>query len=85
MGLKFSVDGRYCLVTNLKMDISLYLTAYLKRNKKIPIHGKSSVLERTLYHTPSPLTLLCILTELYAFIANSNANKIEIIDMKNSQ
>jgi hypothetical protein len=51
MGLKFSVDGRYCLVTNLKMDISLFLTAYLKRNKKIPIHGKSSVLERTLYHT----------------------------------
>jgi DNA-binding beta-propeller fold protein YncE len=24
MGLKFSVDGRYCLVTNLKMDISLF-------------------------------------------------------------
>jgi hypothetical protein len=34
MGLKFSVDGRYCLVTNLKMDISLYLTAYLKKIKK---------------------------------------------------
>jgi hypothetical protein len=24
MGLKFSVDGRYCLVTNLKMDISVF-------------------------------------------------------------
>jgi hypothetical protein len=49
MGLKFSVDGRYCLVTNLKMDISLYLTAYLKEIKKFLFMVR--VLERTLYHT----------------------------------
>jgi YVTN family beta-propeller protein len=83
MGLKFSVDGRYCLVTNLKDGyISVFNRLSKKEIKKIPIHGKSSVLERTLYHTPRPVNIIMHPNGLYAFIANSNANKIEIIDMK---
>jgi hypothetical protein len=32
-----------------------------------------------------PVNIIMHPNGLYAFIANSNANKIEIIDMKNSQ
>ena len=83
MGLKFSVDGRYCLVTNLKDgSISVFNRLSKKEIKRIPIHGKNTVLERTLYHTPRPVNIIMHPNGLYAFIANSNANKIEIIDMK---
>lgn len=37
--------------------------------------------ERTFCHTPNPVNILMYLTGLYAFIANSNASKIEVIDI----
>jgi DNA-binding beta-propeller fold protein YncE len=40
------------------------------------------MLERILYHTPVPDNVLMHPNGLYAFVANSNANKIEVIDMR---
>lgn len=80
--LKFSIDGKYCLVTNASNGtLSIYNTNTKKRIKTIHFHGKENLLERLLYHTPRPVGILMHPNGLYAFIANSNANKIEVIDM----
>lgn len=81
--VKFSVDGSYCLVANAS-DGSIYVyDQYSKKQiKTINIPGKNKLLERMLYHTPRPVNILMHPNGLYAFIANSNASKIEVIDMK---
>jgi YVTN family beta-propeller protein len=81
--LKFSVDGKYCLVANAgDGTISVYNQKSKNKIKTIHIHGKSTILERILYHTPVPVNILMHPNGLYAFVANSNANKIEVIDMR---
>jgi len=81
--LKFSKDGKYCLVANATDgDISVYNQHSKKKIKTIILHGKTTVFERILYHTPRPVNILMHPNGLYAFVANSNANKIEVIDMK---
>jgi YVTN family beta-propeller protein len=83
MKLKFSVDGKYCLVANAgDGTISVYNQKSKNKIKTIHIHGKTTRLERMLYHTPVPVNILMHPNGLYAFIANSNANKIEVIDMR---
>jgi YVTN family beta-propeller protein len=80
--LKFSVDGRYCLVPNSgDGTISVYNRYSKKQIKTIRIPGKIDILERVLYHTPRPVGILMHPNGLYAFVTNSNANKIEVIDM----
>ena len=81
--LKFSIDGKYCLVTNSDDGtISVYNSYSKKQIKTICIPGKKGLIERALYHTPRPGGILMHPNGLYAFIANSNANKIEVIDMQ---
>ena len=81
--LKFSIDGKHCLVTNSSDGtISVYGQHNKKQIKTIQLHGKASLLEKLLYHTPRPVGILIHPNGLYAFVANSNANKIEVIDMK---
>ncbi len=81
--LKFSVDGKYCLVANASGgSISVYGQQSKKHIKTISIPGKNNVIERILYHTPRPVNILMHPNGLYAFVANSNASKIEVIDMK---
>jgi len=81
--LKFSIDGKHCLVTNASDGtISVYDQLTKKQIKTIQLHGKASLIERLLYHTPRPVGILIHPNGLYAFVANSNANKIEVIDMK---
>ena len=81
--LKFSIDGKYCLVTNaIEGTISVYNQQSKKKIKTIILHGISTLFERILYHTPRPVNILMHPNGLYAFVANSNANKIEVIDMK---
>ena len=81
--LKFSIDGKHCLVTNSgDGTISVYDQHSKKEIKTIQIHGKTSLLEKLLYHTPRPVNILMHPNGLYAFVANSNANKIEVLDMK---
>ena len=81
--LKFSIDGKYCLVPNAgDGNISVYDRHSKKQIKTISIPGKKSLVERIFYHTPRPVGILMHTNALYAFVANSNANKIEVIDMK---
>lgn len=81
--LKFSVDGKYGLVTNLSDgSISVYNQQSKKQIKTIDIPGKKKIVERILYHTPRPVYILMHPNGCYAFVSNSNANKIEVIDMK---
>jgi len=81
--LKFSIDGRHCLATNASDGtISVYDQQSRKQIKTINIPGKTSLIQRALYHTPRPVGLLIHPNGLYAFVANSNADRIEVIDMK---
>jgi len=81
--LKFSIDGNYCFVTNSGDGIISVYNSHLKTLiKKITIPGKKGFIQRTLYHTPRPGNILMHPNGLYAFVANSNANKIEVIDMQ---
>lgn len=81
--LKFSIDGRYCLVANAKDgNISVYQQDSKKQIKTITIRGKNKLLERILYHTPRPINILMHPNGLFAFVSNSNAHEIEVIDMK---
>ena len=81
--LKFSNGGKYCLVTNSgDGTISVYNRYSRKIIKTIHIPGKKGLLERVFYHTPRPGGILIHPNGLYAFVSNSNANKIEVIDMQ---
>jgi len=81
--LKFSVDGKHCLATNASDgNISVYDQQSKKQIKSIRIPGKKSLIERALYHTPRPVGILMHPNGLYAFVANSNADRVEVIDMK---
>ena len=62
--------------------ISIYNSHLKTLIKKITIPGKKGFIQRTLYHTPRPGNILMHPNGLYAFVANSNANKIEVIDMQ---
>jgi len=81
--LKFSIDGKYCMVPNSSDGaISVYDRYSKKQIKTIHIPGKKNLIDRALYHTPRPVGIIMHPNGLYAFVANSNADKIEVIDMK---
>ena len=81
--LKFSVDGKYCLVVNsTDGSIDIFNQESKEKIKTIMLHGKTTLLEKVLYHTPRPVNILMHPNGLYAFISNSNAKKIEVVDMK---
>ena len=81
--VKFSLEGFYCLVTSAgDGTITIYDRFSKKKVKKIIIPGKSNIIERILYHTPRPVGIYMHPNGLYAFVANSNANKVEVVDMK---
>lgn len=83
LGLKFSNNGKYCLVANARDGtISVFNQKSKSKIKTIPIRGKKTTIERLLYHTPRPVSIVMHSNGLYAFVANSNANKIEVVDMK---
>lgn len=81
--LKFSINGKFCLVANaIEGTVYVYDQKLKKKIKTIVFQGKTTLLEILLYHTPRPVNILMHPNGLYAFISNSNANKIEVIDMK---
>lgn len=80
--LKFSVDGNYCLITNaIEGNVDVFNQQTKEKIKSIEFHGKSSILEKILYHTPRPVNIIMHPNGKYAFVSNSNAKKIEVIDM----
>lgn len=81
--IKFSIDGKYTLVANANDgSISIYDRYTRKHLKTIQIPGKHKLVEKILYHTPRPVNILMHPNGLYAFVANSNASKVEVIDMR---
>ena len=81
--LKFSIDGIYCFVPNSRDGtIRVYDQKKRQQIKIISIPGKKKLLERVLYHTPRPVGILMHPNGKHAFVANSNADKVEVIDMK---
>jgi YVTN family beta-propeller protein len=81
--LKFSIDGKYCLVANSSGGtISVFDQRSKKQIKTIIIRGKNNIIQRLLYHTPRPVGILMHPDGLFAFVSNSNANEVEVIDMK---
>lgn len=84
--LTFSLDGNYCWVTNeTEGTISVFNQQTKKNIKTIYLRGKTTFFERILYHTPRPVNILMHPNGLYAFVANSNADIIEVIDIKTFQ
>lgn len=81
--LAFSINGKYCLAANaIDGDIYVYSQQSKKKIKTIVLHGKTTLSEKLLYHTPRPVNIVMHPNGLFAFVANSNANKVEVIDMK---
>lgn len=81
--LKFTVDGKYVLVTNATAgSITIYDSSLKKQIKTIQLRGKNGYIQRALYHTPRPIGLIMHPNGRYAFVTNSNAYEIEVIDLK---
>lgn len=81
--IKFSINGNYALVANANDgSISVYDRYSRKQIRTVQIPGKYKPIEKMLYHTPRPVNILMHPNGEYAFIANSNASKIEVIDMR---
>jgi YVTN family beta-propeller protein len=80
--LKFTHDGKQCLVVNAQHASVAVYSAYDKSLiKEIHFPGKNNLFERAIYHTPHPVGILIHPNGKYAFVANSNANRIEVIDL----
>lgn len=80
--LKFTINGKQCLVTNAQDGtITVYDQKSKKQIEKIMLHGKANLVEKLIYHTPRPVGLLIHPDGKYAFVSNSNANRIEVIDL----
>jgi len=83
MRLKFSIDGKYCFVPNSKDGV---IRVYNQKTKEqievIEIPGKKNLVDRLLYHTPRPVGILMHPNGKYIFVANSNADKVEVIDIQ---
>lgn len=80
--LKFSIDGTVCFVPNSK-DGTIRVYDRLSRNliKLIRIPGKKNFIDRAIYRTPRPVGILMHPNGKYVFVSNSNADKVEVIDM----
>ena len=81
--LKFSLDGKYAFVTNAyDGTIFVFDRSIRYKIKTITLPGKSSFIQRVLYHTPKPVDMFMHPNRRHAFIANSNADKVEVLDLK---
>ncbi len=81
--LKFTPNGELCLVANAQNgSVGIYDVKKKALIKEIQFPGKKNIFEKAIYHTPRPVGILIHPNNKYAFVANSNANRIEVIDLK---
>ena len=81
--LKFSLDGKYAFVSNADDGtIFVFNRSIRHKIKTITLPGRSSFIQRVLYHTPTPVDIFMHPNSRHAFIANSNADKVEVLDLK---
>lgn len=80
--LKFTPDGKFCLVTNAQEgNVSVIEVASKTCFTHIELPGKKNLLDKILNHTPRPVGITMHPQEKLAYISNSNANRIEVIDL----
>lgn len=81
--VRFTLDGKYALVTSAQGgSIQVYDRSTRIKVKTIILSGKTSLLQRFLYHTPRPVGILMHPNRKIAFISNSNADKVEVLDLQ---
>lgn len=81
--LSFNPEGDKCLVVCSRSgSIEVFDRKTKESIKEIIVKGKANIFERLIYHTPWPVGILVHPNDKYAFVANSNANRIEVIDLK---
>jgi YVTN family beta-propeller protein len=81
--LKFSVDGKICLVSNVSSgSLSVIDCATKKQIKEITIPGNGNFIDRLIHHTPRPAGIAFHPNGKYAFVSNQNAAQVEVIDLK---
>jgi YVTN family beta-propeller protein len=82
--LKITPDGKHCLVANSSGgNISVFDVTKKKLFRTIIVPGKSNLAEKVLLHSPRLAGIVFHPDGKYVFIANSNANKVVVIDMEN--
>jgi DNA-binding beta-propeller fold protein YncE len=80
--IKFSMDGRQCLVSNAADGtIFIYDTETKKQITSVQIPGKENIIEKVLYNTPRPVGILMHPNGKYAFVSNYSAGRVEVLDM----
>ncbi len=81
--VKFTNDGKFCFVTNTADGtVSIFDTQNKKEVSTIRLPGNNNFIDKILNHTPRPVGIAMHPNGKYAFISNSNANKIEVIDIE---
>ncbi|MEI9946582.1 MAG: YncE family protein [Chitinophagaceae bacterium] len=84
MRLKISPGGKYCIVANSSGgNIFVFDVQTKKLLHTIVVPGKSNWIEKSLMHTPRLAGITFYPDGNYVFIANSNANKIIVINTEN--
>lgn len=80
--IKFTNDGKLCFVTNTNEGtISIFDSRKKIEVATIILPGKNNLVDKVLNHTPRPVGIAMHPNGKYAFISNSNANRIEILDI----
>ena len=83
MRIKFSSDGKYALVTNaLKGVLSVYDVKNKNLAKEVSFPGNGGVVDHFFHHTPRPAGVFSDVSGGYAFVSNSNAKHVELVNLK---
>jgi YVTN family beta-propeller protein len=81
--LRITPDGKNCLVANSSGgNISVFDITAKKLIHTIVVPGKSNLAEKVLLHSPRLAGIAFHPADKYVFVANSNANKVVVIDME---
>lgn len=82
--VQFTHNGQLALIVNrMSGTINIYEVATQKRLNDIKIAGNGHLIDRLTHHTPRLVSVLIHPSDSFAFVANSNANRVEVIDMHN--
>jgi len=80
---KFTIDGRYCLVSNANAgNISVFDVVKKTLVKVIALPGNRNIIDKLVHSTPRPVGITMHPDGQYVFISDSNADKVLIIDLE---
>ena len=80
---KFTNNGLYCIVSNANAgNISVFDADNKKMIKVIALPGNRNLLDKLIHKSPRPVGITMHPNGMYAFVSNSNADKVLIIDLE---